>query len=278
MSELINKVKEYVELHKQTYKQLFNADLSFVDVQDFTFHIRDIVKHQIEKNKDQFNKIVIKLSSDLKIPRGEVKRKLEKDRYKKDINSVLQKEHVPLMSFGSPNYPNTIFVYDCKKNQDKLVEPFTDIEYGSIHELGHAFFKTLTNLDIWSSNDRELIMKIGMATEGFTDILMIEYIVPHLNSRTISEKAEKYKQNYFKINRAVKGKITKERFGKDYEKFPEFRNALAYSLFTIINSEFGFEGLKTTIKNLPELKDYLPGNKDYIDKIKLESNPLSETL
>jgi hypothetical protein len=258
MEDLVSKTEEFIEVHKQTYNKLFDVDLSFIGVLDCRVKFQEDIRHQIEKIKDKFNKKARDLARELGISEYEARIKLRQHLYKDYTNRQLQKASVPLMEFGSLEKPHTIFVYDCQKNHEKLIEPFTFIEHGCIHELGHAFFNMLTHFNAYNCDNEKLAIRIVMATEGFADVITSDYVIPYLRSDNLTERVKKYKADYSKINTAASGKIDIAKFNEGYKEYPIFRNALAYRVFSGVNLKDGLDGLKKVAKNLPQLEDYFP--------------------
>jgi len=240
MSGLIAKVEELIEKHLHTYKSLFGVDLSPVEVKDARYLGKE---HQIEV-EDIIAKSEIRLSADII---KEITEMLSHIIFNLPERSTLITK--PL------HYPNTIFVNDVPENHKYLQEPFAHLELATIHDIGHL----LSGMFVDKAQIQEQVKngEFGLATEGFAEVVTLDYAVPFLNLNYLSREALEHKRRLKGILNEFK-KNPDEEIIRKYLPFPLFEKSLGYNLFSKINGEYGFEGLKPAMENLPELKAYIP--------------------
>lgn len=252
MEDLITKVNEAAKLYAPYYYAIFGVDLSGVAVLDVKIYYADIAIHSIENNKGKFEEVTMAFASSHGVSLDEARKVAKEAVYRNTADLIKEKEKDVWLSFGSPSYPNAIFV---RTNANNLLPPQSQIEFGTIHELAHCLKQELIPRGKFCDNYEESVLR-GLAGEGFAEAISLDYVIPKIKSKGLQKEAEEHRTTLLTICHAAKGKLNPERFVNLYGESFIFRNSLAYSLFHNINLQHGFGGMLAAVKELPKMEDY----------------------
>jgi len=118
--QLVWDIEKYVRIHVQTFKELFDADLSDVEVKGHREHVKECIRdHGVNPTT-----ILV-------------------DECEKNFISKFLEEGRGIL-FTTGRRPRTIYVVTTLDNQLKYGNDQGELEVASVHDLTHVFFRELT--------------------------------------------------------------------------------------------------------------------------------------